>query len=267
MQELKNKVAVIVGGGQTPGATVGNGRATSLLFAREGATVIVADRNLPSAEETVAAIEQEGGTAFSVELNVEDEAQVREVIRGVLDRHGRIDVLHFNVGIGVGAGDALITEIDLDTFDRIQGVNLRGAVAVLKHVLPVMQDQGSGAVVCIGSLASVTQYPYISYKTSKAGLVALVENVARHQAPFNIRCNAILPGYMDTPMAIEAHVDKGERSREEIYADRGSKVPLGGQQGTAWDTAEAALFLASDRSKFVTGVALKVDGGQSLLVG
>lgn len=264
---LEGKRALVVGGGQTPGATIGNGRATARLFAGEGARVVVADRELDRAESTAQEIREAGGDAAAVAADVADEQSVREMVGFAKDHLGGIDILHNNVGIGMNGGDKPITEVDLETFHNITRVNLVGMVATCKYTIPLMVEQGGGSIVCIGSLASVTQYPNIAYKTSKAGVVAMMQNIARHQAKHNIRCNAILPGYMDTPMAIEAHVSKGERTREQIYSDRGSKVPLGGVQGTAWDTAEAALFLASSRSAFITGVALNVDGGQSLLVG
>lgn len=266
-KQLQGKRSLVVGGGQTPGSTIGNGRATALLFAREGAEVVVADRELDRAKETAAEIVKAGAEAWAVQADVSDEDSVIEMANYARETMGGVDVLHHNVGIGVSAGDASVEDIDLEIFERMTRVNLTGMVATCKHIIPLMREQGGGSIVCVGSLASVTRYPYIAYKTSKAGVVSLVENIAYHQASAGIRANAILPGYMDTPMAIEAHVARNERSREQIYADRESRVPLRGKQGTAWDTANAALFLASDRAQFITGVALRVDGGQSLIVG
>ncbi|MFE5706522.1 SDR family NAD(P)-dependent oxidoreductase [Rhodococcus koreensis] len=264
--ELEGKRALVVGGGQTPGQTIGNGRATALLFAQEGAEVVVADRELDRAEDTANEIVKAGGKAWAVAADIADEAAVEKMVKFARDTLGGIDILHNNVGIGVAAGDAVVTEIDLNTFEKMTRVNLTGMVATCKHVIPHMREAGSGSIVCIGSLATVTGYPNIAYKTSKAGVVALVENIALRYGPNGIRCNAILPGYMDTPMAIEAHVNAG-RARDEVYAQRESRVPLRGKQGTAWDTARAAVFLASENAHFITGVCLKVDGGQSLLVG
>lgn len=264
---LENKVALVVGGGQTPGASTGNGRATAVLFAREGARVAVADRSLASAEDTVRLIREEGGDAFAIAADVTDEASVQRMVGAVVDRHGRIDVLHNNVGISLAGGDAVLEEITMEAFDRVTAVNLRGMVATCKHVVPVMRAQGGGAVVNISSLAVAIDYPYIAYKTSKAGVVALTENLAIRHAPDGVRANVILPGLMDTPMAIENRIGIGGASREQVVASRNAKVPLRQRMGTAWDVAHAALFLASDEAGFVTGAVLTVDGGQALVAG
>lgn len=264
---LEDKVALVVGGGQTPGQTTGNGRATALLFAREGARVAVADRSLESAEETVRLIREEGGEAFAIAADVTDEDSVRRMIDGVVDRWDRVDVLHNNVGVSLAGGDAVIEEITMEAFDRVTAINLRGMVATCKHIIPVMRAQGGGAVVNIGSLACRIDYPYIAYRTSKAGVVALTENLAIRYAKDGIRANCILPGLMNTPMAIENRVGVAAPTREEVVAQRDAKVPLRRRMGTAWDVAYAALYLASDEASFVTGAVLTVDGGQALVAG
>ena len=264
---LQDKVALVVGGGQTPGATTGNGRATALVFAREGARVAVADRSLESAEETVRLIRAEGGDAVALTADVTDEASVEAMIGAVTDRWSRLDVLHNNVGVSLAGGDAVVEEIDLAAFDRVTAINLRGMVATCKHAIPVMRAQGGGAIVNMGSLASRIDYPYIAYRTSKAGVVALTENLAIRLAPDGIRANVILPGLMDTPMAIENRVGMGGATREQVVEQRNAKVPLRRRMGTGWDVAYAALYLASDEAGFVTGTVLTVDGGQALAAG
>ncbi len=260
---LQNKVAIVVGGGQTPGETIGNGRATAIQFAREGASVYVVDRALDSAAETAGMIESEGGKAKAARADVTDEDSLVRMIEGCIAQFGRIDVLHNNVGVSLAGGDAVIEEIAAEAFDRIIAINLRGMVLTCKHALPIMRSQRSGAIVNISSMAAWGGYPYVAYKTSKAGVIALTEQLAHANARFGIRANVILPGLMNTPMAIESRVAAG-KSRETVIAERDARVPLGGKMGTAWDVAHAAVFLASDRASFITGVALPVDGGASV---
>jgi NAD(P)-dependent dehydrogenase (short-subunit alcohol dehydrogenase family) len=273
---LKDKVAIIVGGGQTPGETIGNGRATAMLFAREGAKVLVVDRDLASAEETVANIADEGGTAAAAAADVTDEASLEKMIAGCTEKWGRIDILHNNVGFSLAGGDAVIEDITVEAFDRVTAVNLRGMVMTCKHVLPIMRAQKSGVILSISSMAVLDSYPYsissmavldsypyVTYKTSKAGVVAMTEQLAYMNADHGIRANVILPGLMNTPMAVESRITD-EMSREDVIAARDAKVPLGKKMGSAWDVAYAALFLASDEAKFISGVTLPVDGGAAV---
>ncbi len=262
-ERVAGKVAVIFGGGQTPGETIGNGRATAILLAREGATVFVVDRDLASAEETVAMIGAEGGGAAAVSADITREEDVEAALAGAVGRHGRIDILHNNVGASLALGDATATELEADAFDRLYQVNLRGMWLACKHALPTMQKQGSGSIVNISSMAAWEAYPYVGYKTTKAGVIALTQNIAMANARYGIRANVILPGLMNTPMAIEARVAAGT-PREEVIAGRNARVPLGRQMGSAWDVAYASLFLHSDEAKFITGVSLPVDGGASV---
>jgi len=261
---LKDKVAIVVGAGQTPGSTIGNGRATAILFAREGATVLLADRDLASAEDTQKLIEQEGGTSSCVEVDVTREAECQAMAEACVERYGRIDILHNNVGIG--SGDRGPTHITEEVFDQIFAVNLRGPLMCCKHVLPIMRAQQSGCIINISSVASTAATGLVAYKTSKAGLNALTHSLASGNAKYGIRANAILPGLMNTPMAIENIARARNMTTEALVAERDSRVPLG-KMGTAWDVAYAALFLASDEAKFITGVLLPVDGGQSTRIG
>jgi NAD(P)-dependent dehydrogenase (short-subunit alcohol dehydrogenase family) len=262
---LRDKVAIVTGAGQTPGETIGNGRATAILFAREGARVLLADRDLDSARETERAIKQEGGESTAFEADVSDSEQCAALVRACVDTYGRLDVLHNNVGIGGGDGGAVhLTE---ETWDRIFDVNLKSMFLTCKHALPVMREQRSGCITNISSIASIAATGMLAYKTSKAGVNALTHSLAMGNARYGIRVNAILPGLMNTPMAIEGISRARGIPREELIRQRDAQVPLGGQMGSAWDVAHAALFLASDEARFITGVLLPVDGGQSARVG
>ncbi len=265
---LKDKVAIVIGAGQAPGATaaIGNGRATALLFAREGARVLAVDRYLEAAEETAEIARAEGGEAVAVAADVTDEAAVRAAIEACVARFGRLDILHNNVGISIEGDDAPITEIETEAFDRIVAVNLRSVVYACKHALPVMRAQRAGAIVNISSTAAWEDYPWVSYKATKAAVIAMTKQIAIQNAEFGVRANVILPGLMDTPMAVDRRAEIWGRSRAEVAAERDAKVPLG-HMGTGWDVAYAALFLASDEAKFITGVALPVDGGKTSRIG
>lgn len=265
-KRVMDKVAVVVGGGQTPGEDVGNGRATALLLAREGAKVLVADRNQGSAQETADAIAAEGGEAVALRVDVISEDDIVAMVRACTDRWGRIDILHNNVGVSLPAGDAPLTEITTGGLDRVLAINLQGMVLTCKHVVPVMRENGGGVITNISSNAVLIDYPYIAYQTSKAGVIALTKHVAIREAEHGIRANVILPGLMNTPMAVEYRIREGGGTREDVIAQRNSRVPLRGAGGTAWDVAHAALFLASDEAGFITGTQLVVDGGASLAV-
>ncbi len=262
---LAGKVAVVVGAGQTPGETIGNGRATAVLFAREGARVVAADRVLASAEETRELIEASGGEAVALEVDVRDEASIERLVADVVARWGRIDVLHNNVGIGAGDNNAL--DLDEKAWHRIMDVNLMGTWLTCKHVIPVMREHGGGAIVNVSSIAAVCAAPLLTYKVSKAGVNALTHQLAMDHAGAGVRVNAVMPGLIDTPMAIEGVSAAFGLDRGELRASRDKMVPLGRHQGTAWDVAHAALFLASDEARFITGVVLPVDGGQSARIG
>jgi NAD(P)-dependent dehydrogenase (short-subunit alcohol dehydrogenase family) len=260
---LAGRVALVIGAGQMPGENVGNGRAAAIVYAREGASVIAVDRSLDAAQDTVAMIKDAGGDASAMRADVTNETDVAEVVARTVERFARIDVLHNNVGIvGTPARDAPVTEIAQDAYANILAVNLQGMVLTCKHTIPVMREQNAGVITNIGSNAVLLNYRNVGYKTAKAGVTALTEHVATTNAAYGIRANVVLPGLIETPMAIEPRVDAGG-DRAAVRADRASKVPLG-RAGTAWDVANAALFLASDEASFITGASLVVDGGQSL---
>ena len=264
---LDGQAAIVVGGGQTPGQTIGNGRATAITYARAGARVLVADRDLDAAAATVAEITAEGGDAVPFRADVTDEADIAAMVADACDRWGRLDILHNNVGISVAGGDAEISKIEGEAFDRIMAINLKSMVLAIKHALPVMRGQQSGNIVNISSTAAHEDYPWVTYKASKAAAKAMTEQVALQNAPHGIRVNCIQPGLMNTPMAVDARMDAWDMTREEVVAMRDAKVPLGGKMGTAWDVANAALFLVSDEARFITGVTLMVDGGAHCRIG
>ncbi len=192
---------------------------------------------------------------------------MRDVIAHAQRKWGRIDILHYNVGVSLAGGDAPPTEITEEAFDRVVTINLRGMVMACKHVLPVMRAQKSGVILGISSIAAIENYPYVAYKATKAAMIAYVQQLAIHEAEHGIRANVILPGLMDTPMAVDTRARHSGKSRAEVAAMRDSHVPLRKKMGTAWDVANAALFLASDEANFITGVALPVDGGTLVKIG
>jgi len=261
---LASKTALIIGAGQNPGETIGNGRATAIRFAAEGARVLCADRNLDSAQETA---RQAGNGAVAITVEATQEATLAAAIAEAVRLWGRLDILHYNVGLSLAGGDASPTEITEEAFDRVVAINLRGFVMAVKHALPVMRAQQDGVILSISSAAAVESYPYVAYKATKAAMLAFTEQVANQNAGFGIRCNTILPGLMDTPMAVDTRVRHTGKSRAEVAAERDAKVPLRRKMGTAWDVANAALFLASDEAGFITGVALPVDGGRLVQIG
>lgn len=262
---MKDKVVIVIGAGQSPGEGIGNGRAASLLFAREGAKVLAVDNRLAAAQETATEITRAGGACVAFEADVKREASLRAAMAETVRLWQRVDVLHYNVGVSLAGGDANMNELGEDAFDNVQAINLRGYIMAVKHVLPIMQAQQSGVILAISSIAAwAATYPMVAYKTSKAGMVAFTEQVAALNAKHGIRANVILPGLMDTPMAVDTRARATGKSRAEIAAARDARVPLGRKMGTGWDTAHACLFLASDEAKFITGVSLPVDGGASL---
>ena len=264
---LKSKIAIVVGAGQSPGEGLGNGRATCMRFAQEGAKVLAIDNKFASAVETAELVNENGGECVPWEADVTKEATLAKACQEAQHRWGRIDVLHYNVGASLGAGDATLAEITEEAFDRVCALNLRGAVMSCKHVVPIMRAQRSGVIITISSLAAWENYPYVAYKATKAAMIAFTQQVAIQNAEFGIRANVILPGLMDTPMAVDTRARRTGKPRAEVAAARDAKVPLRGRMGTAWDVANAALFLASDEANFITGVALPVDGGALVRIG
>jgi NAD(P)-dependent dehydrogenase (short-subunit alcohol dehydrogenase family) len=265
--KLSERVAIVVGGGQTPGASIGNGRASAALYAREGAKVLVVDRYLEAAEETVADIIKEGGTARAWQTDATQDGEVAAMVQGCVDLWGRVDILHNNVGMSIAAGDAPLEDLTSENFDRVIALNLKTTVLATKYVIKIMREQESGVITNLSSLAATVDYPNVAYKAAKAGVNAFTQQTAIMYAPFGIRCNALVPGQINTPFAIESRVGKEGMTRQDVMDMFAAIVPLKKTLGTAWDIAKAAVFLASDDASFITGVILTVDGAQSLQVG
>jgi len=253
---LDGKIAIIVGAGQQPGQSMGNGRAVAIRFAEEGATCLLVDRNPDWAEETRAHMAGAAHEAFAADVT--DEDACRAVIAAALARFGRIDILHNN--IGTSTGDRPTFDLPVEDWDRIMDLNLKSMFMLCKHALPVMRAQKSGAILNISSTSSLSKRPTLAYKTSKGAINTMTQHIAAENAAFGVRANVIVPGLIDTPMAIERRVRETGRSHAEIKAERDGLVPMG-RMGSAWDVAHAAVYLASDEAAYVTGVLLPVDGG------
>lgn len=260
--KLEGRVAVVVGAGQTPGATIGNGRATAETFAREGARVVLVDRDRSRAEQTAEAID---GDTLVVAVDVSSDDGPTAIVTAALDAFGGIDILHNNVGIG--AGDAPPHRLTDDAYDRIMDVNLRSMWRMCRTAIPALRESEHAAIVNVSSLAAVAAATNLTaYKLSKAGVNALTQNLALSNAKYGVRANAIMPGFVETPMGVDDPARSLGIDRDDYAARRADMVPLG-RQGSAWDVANAALFLASDDGGWITGVVLPVDGGQSLKIG
>ena len=267
MNRLEGKVAIVVGAGQSPGEAIGNGRATTARFIQEGASVLAVDLHEASAAESIAMAGSKTTDSVAFEANVAETQTLQAAVDYALARWGRIDILHYNVGVSVMAGEQTLDKLTDETFDRVNAINLRGAVMAAKFVRPIMRRQRSGVVINVASITAIETFtPLVAYKTSKAGLVAFTQQFAIENAEYGIRANTILPGLMETAMAVDTRMRLSGRSREDIVAERNSRVPLH-RGGTGWDVANAAIFLASDEASFITGVNLPVDGGSLARIG
>lgn len=258
-ERLKNKVAIVTGAGSI-GPGWGNGKATAVLFAREGAKIFAADINPAAAEETKSIIDQDGGICNVMKVDVSRSEEVKSMIDQCMETYGRIDVLHNNVGIVVLGGPSETSE---EAWDRVMAINLKSMFLTCKYALPHMERQGGGTIINISSVAAIryTGIPYITYYASKAGILGLTQGIALQYAAKNIRANCILPGLMDTPLIREPLKDfYAAGDVEKMIEIRNKQCPTG-KMGNAWDVAYAALFLASDEAKYITGTQLIVDGG------
>jgi NAD(P)-dependent dehydrogenase (short-subunit alcohol dehydrogenase family) len=256
---------VIVTGAGSIGPGLGNGKASAIVYAREGARVVAVDCNPNAADETKYLVEKEGGQCIAITADVTKSTDCKAMVETCVQTFGRVDILHNNVGIAKSGGPV---EIDEETWDYLIDVNLKSMFLTCKYVLPYMEEQESGCILNISSLAAIRAIPHpaITYTSSKAGVVALTRDIAIQYAPRGIRANAILPGFINTPMVAASLMQAYGRNVEEMNKQREAMCPMG-KQGDAWDVAYAALFLASDEARYITGATLVVDGGLSCVFG
>ncbi len=259
---LKGKAAIVFGAGSS-GPGWGNGKAAAVAYARAGASVACIDIVHEAAAETAAIIEREGGRALAITADVTAMSSVEQAVARTTAEFGHVDILHNNVGVTHMGGPVELTE---EQFAAALDLNIGPVYRTAKAVIPHMLRQGGGAIVNISSLAAArwTGYPYFAYYATKAAVNQATVALAMQYARQGIRANCIMPGLIDTPL-IYRQISAQYASVEEMVAARNAAVPLG-RMGTAWDVANAAVFLASDEAKFITGVCLPVDGGQSCAV-
>lgn len=263
MDRLKGKKVVIAGAGQTPGEDVGNGRAIAIRFATEGAELVLAARHIERAEETANKIFEAVPNAkvFCFQADCTDEEQVKALFEFAKEKLGSVDILVNNIGIMLQSDNRLMTMTEKD-YTKMTDTNMKTAIYLNRCVKDYMPETG-GAIVQTSSIAGVLPGGNL-YTLTKAGMIKIGEMFAKMYAPLGIRVNTIILGFVKTAMGVEFHLERSGKSREEINRSRDNQVPLRGGQGTAWDTANAALFLASDEAKFITGANLPVDGGGSI---
>ena len=257
---LEGKVAIVTGAGSI-GPGWGNGKATAVSFAREGAKVFAVDINPDAAQETAGIIAGEDGACTTHKADVSSNADVAEMVEACMAKYGRIDVLHNNVGIVEPGGPE---EIGENAWDRLIDINVKSMYLTCRYALPHMVAQGGGSIVNVSSIASfyALGYPCVSYSASKGAINAMTRNIATQYAAKQVRCNAILPGLMDTPLIRDA-VSAAYDDIDAMLKKRDAQCPMG-FMGNAWDVANTAVFLASDESRYVTGIELLVDGGITL---
>jgi len=262
MGRLQGKVAIVSGAGSIAEGW-SNGKATAVLFAREGAKVFAVDRDLRAAEETRSIILAEGGECTAHQCDVSIAADVEKMIAACLNAYGRVDILFNNVGVQTVGGPLELSEAD---WDRLMTVNVKSMYLTCRAAIPAMLKQGGGAIVNNSSTAGIRfTYPNVGYAASKGAVRQLTQNIGVQYAAKGIRCNAVLPGYIATPRIMDRLKRSNPDDYEEKIHERLSQVPAG-RLGTAWDVAYAVLYLASDEAAFVNATELVVDGGQTASV-
>ena len=246
---LEGKVAIVTGAGSS-GPGIGNGKATSVLFAREGAKVLLVDAVLERAEESLMMIREEGGEASAFQADVTKIEECQAMVEAAIERYGRLDILDNNVGMSMRGTVVDVSEGD---WDRIIAVNLKSAILASGAAIPHMKESGGGAIINVSSIAGLRAHSQTPYTTTKAAVQGLTFSMAADHGKDNIRVNCIAPGLLHTPMT-------APRMTEEQREQRKSAAPLG-TEGTAWDVAWAAVFLASDEARWITGIVLPVEAG------
>jgi len=260
---VKGKVAIVTGAGSI-GPGMGNGKAAAILYAREGAQVMLVDYNLKAAEETRSLIDKEGGDCITFKADVTKSTDCKNLVEKCVQTYGKINILHNNVGIEIPGG---VDEMSEEDWDKTMRVNLKSMFLTCKYAIPFMENQGSGSIINISSVNAIRNLPYISvaYSASKAGVIAFTREIAMQYASKRIRANAVLPGLMNTPLVVDSLTDAFGGNVEEMMKTRDAICPTG-KQGEPWDVAYLALFLASDESKYITGAALVLDGGLTCMI-
>ncbi len=246
---LEGKVAIVTGAGSS-GQGIGNGKATAVLFAREGAKVLLVDMTKERAEETLAMVQEEEGEASVFQADVTKATDCRRMVEAALDRYGRLDILDNNVGI---SRRGTVLEVSEEDWDQVMAVNVKSIVLASRYAIPRMIEGGGGAIINISSIAGLRAHSSTPYTTSKAAVIGLTMSMAADHGKDNIRVNCIAPGLVYTPMV-------APRMDAALRETRRKAAPLG-TEGTAWDIAWAAVYLASDEARWVSGVVLPVDAG------
>ena len=246
---LEGKVAIVIGAGSS-GPGIGNGKATSILFAREGAKVLLVDADISRARETLTIIEDEGGNADVFQADVTQIGDSENIVESVVDRFGKLDILVNVVGI---LGLDTVVDVEEKDWDKIMDVNVKSVVLASKFAIPKMIESGGGSIINISSIAGSRAYSATPYTTSKAAINGLTLSMAYDHGKDNIRVNAIAPGAVYTPMVagILTTEQRGKRMESSML----------GTEGTGWDVGWASVYLASDESRWVTGTVLTVDAG------
>ena len=250
---LKDKVAIITGAGSRADG-VGNGRAAAILFAREGANLLLVDRDEQAAQATLDIIHAEGNDAVVYAADVTSSEDCRAMVRAAVDRWGRLDILHNNVGIG---GRGTVEEITEEDWELVQRVNVTSMVLTAKHAVPAMRASGGGAIVNVSSIAALRPRGLTAYSVSKGAVATLTQALAVDHGADGIRANCIMPGPVYTPMVYAAGMSDELRERRR-------EASLLKIEGEGWDIGWAAVFLASDEARYITGVILPVDGGVTI---
>jgi len=257
---VSDKVAIVTGAGSV-GEGIGNGKAAAILYAREGARIMLVDLNLDAAEETRSIVKGEGGECFAFRADVSLAQDCKAIVDRCLQTYGRVDILHNNVGIEEAGG---LEETSEESWDRTLRVNLKSMFLMCRQVIGPMKEQKSGAIVNISSINAIRTLPALSlaYGVSKAGVISLTREIAVEYASAGIRVNALLPGMMATPFVTASLTEAYGGDVGEMMKKRDAFCPTG-KQGEGWDVAHLALFLASDEAKYITGAAVVVDGAQT----
>ncbi len=246
---MEGKVAIVTGAGSS-GPGIGNGKAAAVLFAREGAKVLLADQVLERAEETLELIRQEGGEASAIAANVINAEDCRRMVEAAVERYGRLDVLDNNVGI---SRRGTVVEVQEEDWDFVMAVNVKSIVLSSKYAIPKMMETGGGSIINISSIAGLRAHSSTPYTASKAAVIGLTMSMAADHGPDGIRVNCIAPGLIFSPMV-------APRMDDDLREIRKSAAPLR-TEGDSWDVGYAALYLASDESRWVNGITLPVDAG------